>query len=150
MHFVFGYVFMLWCAVLFCKRTKEPYSGLLNFVGSKVEAGETSEDAVYSELYEETGIGRMQICLYKLMDITYYHQQFVLEIYVGKLEEYVSLFEEKNPLLWLSLMENFADPDRFAGEQNIANIFNVALKWTIPEEPETDVRGLVMQMIVPK
>ena len=72
MHFVFGYVFMLRCAVLFCKRTKEPYSGLRNFVGRKVEAGETSEDAVYSELYEETGIGRMQICLYKLMDITYY------------------------------------------------------------------------------
>lgn len=121
-------------SVLFCKRTKEPYSGLLNFVGGKVEADESSEEAAYRELFEETGIGQKQICLYRLMDITYYHQQFVLEIYVGKLEEDMTLFEEKNPLLWLPLTEDFADPDRFAGEQNIAHIINVALKYPIPEK----------------
>ena len=121
-------------SVLFCKRKKEPYAGLLNFVGGKVEAGETSEDAAYRELYEETGIGRKQICLYRLMDITYYHQQFVLEIYVGKLEEDVTLCEEKDPLLWMPLTENFADPVRFAGEQNIAHIINVALKYPIPKK----------------
>ena len=97
------------------------------------EAGETSEDAAYRELWEETGIGRQQICLYRLMDITYYHQKFVLEMFVGKLEENMTLREEKNPLLWLPLTENFADPDRFAGEQNIAHIINVALKYPIPE-----------------
>ena len=53
------------------------------------------------------------------MDITYYYQEFVLEMYVGK--------------LWIPLTENFADPDRFAGEQNIAHIINVALKYPIPE-----------------
>ena len=120
-------------AVLFCKRKKEPYAGLLNFVGGKVEVGETSEDAAYRELWEETGIGRKQLCLYRLMDITYYYQEFVLEMYVGKLEEDVTLREEKNPLLWIPLAENFADPDRFAGEQNIAHIINVALKYPIPE-----------------
>ena len=120
--------------VLFCKRKKKPYAGLLNFVGGKVEAGETSEDAAYRELFEETGIGRKQVCLYRLMDITYYHQQFVLEIYVGKLEENVTLCEEKNPLLWMPLTENFSDPVRFAGEQNIAHIINVALKYPIPEK----------------
>ena len=121
-------------SVLFCKRKKEPYSGLLNFVGGKVEKGEPSEEAAYRELFEETGIGRKQICLYRLMDITYYHQRFVLEMYVGKLEEDVNLCEEKNPLLWLPLTENFADPDRFAGEQNIAHIINVALKYPILEK----------------
>jgi len=121
-------------SVLFCKRKKEPYAGLLNFVGGKVEAGETSEDAAYRELYEETGIGRKQLCLYRLMDITYYYHQFVLEIYVGKLEGDVTLREEKNPLLWMPLTENFTDPDRFAGEQNIAHIINVALKYPIPEK----------------
>ena len=120
--------------VLFCKRKKEPYSGLLNFVGGKVEKGEPSEEAAYRELFEETGIGRKQICLYRLMDITYYHQRFVLEMYVGKLEEDVSLYEEKNPLLWIPLAEDFTDPDRFAGEQNIAHIINVALKYPIPEK----------------
>lgn len=120
--------------VLFCKRKKEPYSGLLNFVGGKVEKGEPSEEAAYRELFEETGIGRKQIRLYRLMDITYYHQKFILEIYIGKLEEDVTLREEKNPLLWLPLTEDFADPDRFAGEQNIAHIINVALKYPIPEK----------------
>ena len=120
-------------AVLFCKRKKEPYAGLLNFVGGKVEVGETSEDAAYRELWEETGIGRQQLCLCRLMDITYDYQEFVLEMYVGKLEEDVILREEKNPLLWIPLTENFADPDRFAGEQNIAHIINVALKYPIPE-----------------
>ena len=120
-------------SVLFCKRKKKPYAGLLNFVGGKVEVGETSEDAAYRELWEETGIGKQQLCLCRLMDITYYYQEFVLEMYVGKLEEDVALREEKNPLLWIPLTENFADPDRFAGEQNIAHIINVALKYPIPE-----------------
>ena len=121
-------------SVLFCKRKKEPYVGLFNFVGGKVEKGEPSEEAAYRELFEETGIGRKQIRLYRLMDITYYHQKFILEIYIGKLEEDVTLREEKNPLLWLPLTEDFADPDRFAGEQNIAHIINVALKYPIPEK----------------
>lgn len=120
-------------SVLFCKRKKDPYAGLLNFVGGKVEEGESSENAAYRELYEETGIGRQQIYLHRLMDITYYHQQFVLEMYVGKLEEDVILREEKNSLLWMSLKEDFTDPDRFAGEQNIAHIINVALKYPIPK-----------------
>ena len=120
-------------AVLFCKRKKEPYAGLLNFVGGKVEADESSEDAAYRELLEETGIGRQQIYLYRLIDFTYYHQKFVLEIFVGQLKENVTLREEKNPLLWIPITEDFADPDRFAGEQNIAHIINVALKYPILE-----------------
>ena len=120
-------------SVLFCRRKKEPYAGLFNFVGGKVEADESSEDAAYRELLEETGIGRQQIYLYRLMDFTYYHQKFVLEIFVGQLKENMTLREEKNPLLWIPITEHFADPDRFAGEQNIAHIMNVALKYPIPE-----------------
>ena len=120
-------------SVLFCRRKKEPYAGLLNFVGGKVEAYESSEDAAYRELLEETGIDRQQIYLYRLMDFTYYHQKFVLEIFVGQLKENVTLREEKNSLLWIPITEHFADPDRFAGEQNIPHIMNVALKYPIPE-----------------
>ena len=119
--------------VLFCKRQKDPYKGLYNFVGGKVEPGEESEDAAYRELQEETGITRKQIRLYRLMDIRYYYQDFDLEIYVGKLFEDVYLKEETNPLLWLSLDQDFTDQERFAGEQNIAHIINVALKYPIPE-----------------
>ena len=120
-------------AVLFCRRRKDPYKGLLNFVGGKVEPEEESEHAAYRELQEETGITRKQIRIFRLMDIRYYDKDFDLELYVGKLEEDVPLKAEVNPLLWLSLDEDFTDKERFAGEQNIAHIINVALQYPIPE-----------------
>jgi 8-oxo-dGTP pyrophosphatase MutT (NUDIX family) len=122
--------------VLFCKRQKDPYKGLYNFVGGKVEPGEDAEAAAYRELFEETGITGRQIRLYRLMDIRYYHQGFDLQTYVGKLDEDVPLKEETNPLLWLPLTEDFTDKSRFAGEQNIAHIMNVALEYPIPEKAE--------------
>ena len=42
--------------LLMCKRKKEPYKDLLNFVGGKIESGETDEEAAYRESFEETGI----------------------------------------------------------------------------------------------
>ena len=124
-------------AALFCKRQNDPYMGLFNSVGGKVEKGENSATAAYRELYEETGITRRQIRLYRLMDIRYYYQDFDLELYVGKLDEDVPLKEEANPLLWLPLTEDFTDKDRFAGEQNIAHILNVAKMYPIPEKSFT-------------
>ena len=124
--------------VLFCSRKKEPFKGRLNFVGGKKEAGETSEAAAYRELKEETGISRRQIHLYRLMDLTYYHQDFILKIYVGRLNEDVALKEETNPLLWLPLDEDYTDRERFAGEQNIAHIINIALMYPITD-PEQSV-----------
>jgi ADP-ribose pyrophosphatase YjhB (NUDIX family) len=64
--------------LLFCKRAKPPYMGLLNFVGGKLEPGESSEAAAYRELFEETGISRSDIELHRLMDMTYYQQKLVL------------------------------------------------------------------------
>lgn len=119
--------------VLFCKRIKEPFKGKYNFVGGKVETGEDSVNAAYRELEEETGITANDIKLFRLMDITYYQLDFVLELYVGTLREDVSLVEEVNPLEWLALDENFADSDKFAGKQNIAHIINVALEFSEPE-----------------
>ena len=117
--------------VLFCKRMKDPYKGMYNFVGGKLEEGETSEAAAYRELYEETGISAEQIKLYRLMDLTYYLQGFVLEIYVGMLHEDPELREELNPLEWLSLSRDFTDKNLYAGEQNIQHIINVALKYPV-------------------
>ena len=42
--------------VLLCKRKKQPYLGLSNFVGGHIEVGEDGECAAYRELLEETGI----------------------------------------------------------------------------------------------
>ena len=119
---------------LFCKRQKDPYKGLYNFVCGKVEPGEDSDVAAYRELKEETGLTRRQIHLYRLMDIRYYYQDFTLELYVGKLDEDITLQEEKNPLFWLPFNEDFTDRERFAGDQNIAHIMNVALMYPIPEK----------------
>ena len=120
--------------ILFCKRKKNPYKGLYNFVGGKVESGESSMNAAYRELNEETGISLSQVRLYRLMDITYYHSNFILELYVGKLSETVALTEEINPLIWLPITENFADRTRFAGDQNIAHIVNVALQYPLEQQ----------------
>ena len=120
--------------VLFCKRTKAPFKGLYNFVGGKVEPSEDSFGAAYRELLEETGIGKDDICLFRLMDFTYYEQDYVLEIYVGQLQKDVQLREEVNPLEWLPLTEDFTDSDQFAGDQNIAHIINVALKFPLEEK----------------
>ena len=38
---------------LFCIRAKEPYKGLYNFVGGKVEENESNDNAAYRELFEE-------------------------------------------------------------------------------------------------
>lgn len=119
--------------LLFCKRTKEPFKGCYNFVGGKIEDGEDSMSAAYRELYEETGISSNEIRLFHFMDFTYYHQNFILELYVGKLAVRKELVEEVNPLEWLSLTEDFADPEKFAGDQNIAHIVNVALKYPLEE-----------------
>ena len=54
---------------LFCKRHKEPYKGLYNLVGGKIETNEDNLAAAYRELQEEAGIKDVssreccQVCL---------------------------------------------------------------------------------------
>ena len=118
---------------LFCKRMKDPYKGLYNFVGGKVEEGESNLKAAYRELYEETGITEDDISLYHLMDITYYYQDFILEIYCGMLEYEIELIPEKNPLFWLDLKQDFCNPSIFAGDRNIGHIMEIAMMHPLEE-----------------
>lgn len=108
--------------LLFCKRTKNPYRGLYNLVGGKVEQGEEHFAAAYRELEEETGISREDVVLAHMMDFTYYNQGCVVEVYVGTLEKDVTLQRELHPLMWLPLTENFFDDKKFAGEGNIGHM----------------------------
>ena len=110
--------------VLMCHRRKDPYKGLLNLIGGKIEQDETSMDAAYRELYEETGIQKKDVRLVHLMDFTYYLDDITLEVYVGKLYEDIEVYGEENELCWISKNENFYDMDRFAGEGNIAHMMN--------------------------
>lgn len=108
--------------ILFCKRKKDPYKGMYNLVGGKIEDGEDGFTAAYRELWEETGIEECDIELYHKMDFTYYNEDCLVEVYAGTLKREVVLKEEANPLFWLSIEENFFDLTRFAGEGNIGHM----------------------------
>lgn len=108
--------------LLFCKRIKDPYKGLYNLNGGKIEAGESGIEAAYRELWEETGITSQDIQLHHMMDFTYYNQGCYVEVYAGKLTTEIELKEETHPLVWLDVNEDFFDSNRFAGEGNIGHM----------------------------
>lgn len=107
---------------LFCIRAKEPYKGLYNFVGGKVEEGESNDDAAYRELFEETGISKSDIILDHFMDLNYFKYGNNIQVYYGILERKVNLVEEKNKLEWVTLSEELLDNNKFAGNYNIPHI----------------------------
>jgi len=108
--------------VLFCIRAKEPYKGMYNFVGGKVEEGESNDDAAYRELFEETGISHDDIELDHFMDLNYFKYENNLQVYYGILKHKVNLVEEKNKLEWLDIDDNLLDNSKFAGNYNIPHI----------------------------
>ena len=108
--------------VLMCKREKEPYKGMFNLVGGKLEEGEEDLFAAYRELEEETGITRKDIELSHLMNFQYSISNIELQVYVGKLKHQVNLVEEVNKLYWMDKNENFFDVTKFAGEGNIGHM----------------------------
>ena len=107
---------------LFCIRAKEPYRGLYNFVGGKVERNESNDDAAYRELYEETGISTKDIKLDHFMDLNYFKYENNLQVYYGILKHEVTLVEEKNKLEWVAINEKILDNSKFAGNYNIPHI----------------------------
>lgn len=108
--------------ILMCKRRKNPYKGLYNLVGGKIEKGEDGLSAAYRELQEETGISRDHIILTHLMDFTYYLPGIKLEVYCGNLHEDIPVFGDENNLKWMDINQNFFDITKFAGEGNIGHI----------------------------
>ena len=111
--------------VLMCRRTKEPYKGLSNFVGGKIEKGENGYTAAYREMEEESGISNKDINLTHLVDFSYPLDNCYVEVYVGKLENDVILKEEKHPLYWSELDKNFFDSSQYAGYGNIGHIMEL-------------------------
>ena len=107
---------------LFCIRAKEPYKGMYNFVGGKVEEKETDTEAAYRELFEETGIGKNDINLDHFMDLNYFKYDNNLQVFYGILEKEVTLVEEKNKLVWLDINDELLDTNTFAGNYNIPHI----------------------------
>lgn len=108
--------------VLFCIRAKEPYKGLYNFVGGKVEENESNDNAAYRELFEETGISNQDIELEHFMDLNYFKYGNNLQVYYGILKHKVDLVEEKNKLEGVAINEKILDNSKFAGNYNIPHI----------------------------
>ena len=111
--------------VLMCLRRKDPYKGKLNFVGGKVEPGESFRDAAYRELEEETGITRSDVSLVHFMDMSYYTYDIEIQVFVGQLKHAVTVCGDENDLLWLPADGDFTGNDRFAGNWNIAHIMEM-------------------------
>ena len=107
---------------LFCIRAKAPYKGLYNFVGGKVEEGESNDDAAYRELFEETGISKEDIKLDHFMDLNYFKYGNNIQVYYGILENEVTLIEEKNKLEWVTINEELLNNNKFGGNYNIPHI----------------------------
>ncbi|MBB6632921.1 NUDIX hydrolase [Cohnella thailandensis] len=108
--------------LLMCRRLKDPYKGLSNLVGGKIESGESGLEAAYRELQEETGVSREDIVLHHLMDFTYYLQKCYVEVYVGRLNREVKVAGDENELYWSDLNRDFFDMGLFAGEGNIGHM----------------------------
>ncbi len=108
--------------ILMCRRLKDPYKGLYNFVGGKIEAGESGEDAAYRELFEETSLRHEQITLRHLMDFTYYNQGCYVEVWCGRLRGDHAVSGDENTLEWLDFDHDFFDMNQFAGEGNIGHM----------------------------
>ena len=106
---------------LLCKRTKEPYIGMYNLVGGKVENEYKLEEA-YRELREETNIQKEDIDLIYFMNIEYTKWDKYLDVFYGILNKDVELKEEVNKLEWISIDDNFFDMSKYAGEGNIGHI----------------------------
>ena len=107
---------------LMCKRTKEPYMGMYNLVGGKIEKDNDGLNEAYRELEEETNIKKEDVNLIHFMNLTYVKWGKELEVYYGTLNKDVTLVEEVNKLEWVDINDNFFDMTRYAGEGNIGHI----------------------------
>ena len=107
---------------LMCKRTKEPYKGMFNLVGGKIDKENDGLNEAYRELREETNINCDDISLIHFMNIEYVSFNKSLEVYYGTLNKEVELVEEVNKLEWVDVNDNFFDMAKYAGEGNIGHI----------------------------
>ena len=107
---------------LMCKRTKEPYMGMYNLVGGKIEKENDGLNEAYRELSEETNIQKSDVDLIYFMNLSYIKWNKELGVYYGILNKEVNLIEEVNKLEWVDINDNFFDMNKYAGEGNIGHI----------------------------
>ena len=123
-------------SLLLCLRRKNPYKGLYNFVGGKIEPGEDGLAAAYRELREETGITSNDIELHCVMVLDYPLDSIHMEAYAGRLNKPIEVHGDENELHWLPVTEDFFDHTRFAGNGNVGHII-----WEILQDRTINIAG---------
>lgn len=111
--------------MLMCYRLKDPYKGLYNLPGGKIDNGEDHLESAYRELYEETGISKGDVTLIQYIDFVWHPANMSMDVTFGVLNKEVELVEEIHPLHWISLDENFFNMSKFAGEGNIGHMVEI-------------------------
>lgn len=130
---------------LMCKRTKHPYIEMYDFVGGKIENGESAVLCAKREFKEETGISPENLTFYPLSELLYNNYRVYINddhqsnIVVGtKLYVYstvlktdavdTKLIEEKNPLVWFDTAQtDFYNVIKFAGDGNAGHLIDIAM-----------------------
>ena len=107
---------------LMCKRAKNPYKGMFNLVGGKIDKENDGLNEAYRELREETNINCDDVLLIHFMNIEYITLNKSIEVYYGILNKDVCIIEEVNKLEWVDINNNFFDMNKYAGEGNIGHI----------------------------
>ncbi len=111
--------------VLMCQRAKEPYKGLYNLVGGKIEKDEDYLASAYRELFEETGITDEYIKLFPFMVFRWNIVDMEMHVFIGRLDDMLELKNEVNELKWVDIEENFFDTLKFAGQGNIGHMVKI-------------------------
>ncbi len=111
--------------ILMGYRSKDPYKGLYNLLGGKIEEGEDSLISAYRELEEESGITKEDISLIPFMDYVWHPLDMEMKVFIGKVNKDVKLVKEIHDLYWLDTNENFYDMKKFAGEGNIGHMVEI-------------------------
>ena len=122
--------------LLLCLRRKEPYKGLYNFVGGKIEPGEDGLSAAYRELWEETGVTAEDIVLHSVMVMDYPLDSIHMEAYAGRLNKSIEVRGDENQLYWLPVTEDFFDRSRFAGDGILGHIV-----WEVLQDRSINIAG---------